>query len=244
MIYYIGFNVTKAPFDDVKLRQALAYAVDRKEVTDKVTHGLYQVCTGTYVQSVKWAFDPNVKLPDYDPEKAAQLLDEAGYPVKGGKRFDMQIWVSRSTEIDMANIIVPQLKKINVNASINQLENAVMLQGVKERKHDVLIYGNWWGPDPDEWSNYTATDGTNNYQGYSNPEVDDLFKQATETLDQNKRRDFYYKIQEIMLTDMPRIPIFDSGSYAFAHRKEYTGWFSEQPVSYRMDMLNVKWAGK
>ena len=78
--------------------------------------------------------------------------------------------------------------------------------------------------------------------GYSNPEVDQLFTDADLELTQDGRAEKFGRIQEILLEDMPRVPLFDSGPYSFAHSTALTGWFSEPEVSFRSDLRKLKWA--
>jgi len=241
MIYAMHFNVTKKPFDDVKLRQALAYAIDRDELAQKATFGIYKPARGTYVQAITWAFNDKALLPAYDPSKAAQLLDAAGYTVKGGTRLPLEIWVSRETDVDAAQIIREQLRKVNIDVQVNRMEDGLLRQRLDEKKFDAYIYGNWWGPDPSEWEQYLGSTEYWNKMGYKSARVDELFKQAKLTIDPVKRAAFYKEIQEIQLADMPRIPLFDSGPYSFAHRTELKGWFSEVS-GFRMDMRQLRWA--
>lgn len=243
MIYFLGFNNTKPPFDDVKVRQALAYAIDRTDVTNKVAKGVCKPSEGTYESAVEWAYNPNAKLPAYDPAKAEAMLDEAGYKKDAkGIRFPMKLTVSRELEVLMAQVIKEQLSKIGVDVTVEQLEDATLRTTIQnEDKHQAYLYGNWWGPDPAEWELY-AKSGMMWAKPlrYDNPEVDALFEKGKASLDRNERAKYYYQIQEIMLRDMPRIPIFGSCPYSFAHTTKYVGWFSEPPVSYRIDVMNMK----
>ncbi|MDB4897570.1 MAG: hypothetical protein JWN15_3832 [Firmicutes bacterium] len=241
MVYFLSFNVTKPPYNNTAVRTALAYAINREDLNQKVTQGIYKTATGTYEPSVKWAFNDQARLPDYDPKKANAMLDAAGFPVKDGTRFGLDLWISRATELNAAQVIKEQLKQVGVDVKITQLEDGLLRKELKSRKQDAYLYGNWWGPDPSEWEQYTASTGTWNETGYANPRVDELFKLGLKTVDQNQRATYYKEIQEIVLKDMPRIPLFGSGPYSFAHRKDLEGWFSQQPVSYRMDMTGVHW---
>ncbi|HBY93954.1 MAG: ABC transporter substrate-binding protein [Ardenticatenaceae bacterium] len=243
MVYFLGFNNSKAPFNDVKVRQALAYAIDRPGVTSKVAKGVCQPSQGTYVAAVGWAFNPETRLPDYDPAKAEQMLDEAGYPRgANGTRFPLKLTVSRPLEVSMAEVIKEQLRQIGVDVTVEQLEDATLRSVLQtENKHDAYLYGNWWGPDPAEWETYLRSGEIwATPLNYGNPEVDELFHKGRSSLDRSERAKHYFKIQEIMLRDMPRIPIMDSCPYSFAHTTTYTGWFSEAPVSYRFDVMNMK----
>jgi len=120
------------------------------------------------------------------------------------------------------------------------MEDILMRSELPKLEHQAYIYGNWWGPDPSEWAQYTVTDGSWNRMGYSNPEVDTLFADGDLALTEADRRAAYASIQQIMLDDMPRVPLFDSGPYSFARRTELAGWFSQDPVSFRSDLRGLK----
>lgn len=244
MIYFMAFNVTKAPFDDPMVRRAIAMAVDREDVNRRITEGICKAAVGTYVQSVEWAFDREARLPAYDPQAAETLLDQVGLRREGGAsgtRFKMDLWVSRGMEIDTAQVVREHLRKIGVDVSINRFEDALMRTALHQLRHDAYIYGNWWGPDPEEWAMYTATDQVwAKPMGYSNPRVDALFVQGRQTFDPAKRRQAYATIQRILLSDMPRVPLFDACPYSFAHRTEWSGWSDEAPYSYRLDLSRVR----
>jgi len=243
MIYFLAFNCTQAPFDDVKVRQALAYAIDREDVTNKVVPGVCKACEGVYESAVSWAYNPDTKLPAYDPGKAEQILDEAGY-VKdaNGVRFPMKITVSRAEYVAVAEVLKEQLRQIGVEVTLDQMEDGTLRTTLQnENRHQAYVYGNWWGPDPSEWATYLKTgEMWAKPLHYDNPEVDALFVQGRSSLDQAERAQYYYKIQEIVLRDMPRIPIFGSCPYSYAHTTKYVGWFSEQSVSYRTDVMKLK----
>jgi len=242
MTYYFAMNVTTEPFDDPALRRALAYAIDREQLAETASFGIFEPARGTYVAAIDWAFDESVQLPETDLEEAARLLDEAGYPLVDGERFAFDIWVSRTTTVDSAQIIREQLRPLGITVNVNQMEDGLFRQRLADMEHDSYVYGNWWGPDPSEWANYTVTGRFWNRMGYSNERVDELFEMANLALSEEERAAHYSEIQQILLEDMPRIPLFDSGPYSFAHSTDLVGWFSEEPVSFRMDMRNLRWA--
>jgi peptide/nickel transport system substrate-binding protein len=241
MTYYLAFNVTKPPFNNQKVRQALAFAIDRNQLAERATFGIYKPARGTYVQAISWAFNDKALLPEPNQATAAKLLDEAGFPVKSGRRFSFDIWVSRPTEITTAQIIREQLRPLGVDVRVNQLEDILMRSRLADMQHDSYMYGNWWGPDPSEWANYTVTGQFWNRMGYSNPRVDELFAAGDLALTQEERAKHYGEIQKILLDDMPRLPLYDSGPYSFARRTDLTGWFTQEPLSFRADLRNLRW---
>ncbi|MBI4278130.1 MAG: hypothetical protein HY660_06705 [Armatimonadetes bacterium] len=246
MVFYLAFNVQKPPYNDQSVRKAVAMAIDREDVNRRITQGICKPAVGTYTQAVPWAFDQDARLPNYNVREAEALLDRAGHPrAGGGVRFKMDLWVSRGTEIDTAQVVREHLRRVGIDMNINLLEDALMRQTLPQLRHDAYIFGNWWGPDPDEWATYTVTDQLwSKPMGYSNPKVDDLFAQARESQDLQVRRRAYVTIQRIMLTEMPRVPLFESCPYSFAHRKEWTGWFTDAPYSYRLDLSRVRPVGQ
>jgi ABC-type transport system substrate-binding protein len=110
-------------------------------------------------------------------------------------------------------------------------------------EHDLLVYALWIGPDPNEWKQQLLKDGFRNWFGYDNPEVAELFAEAVLSPDRDVRKVSYFKIQEIVNRDMPRINLFEA-PYAFAHTTAYSGFFSQEgTISYRMDLTKVRQEG-
>ncbi len=239
---YIGFNVTKKPFDNVDVRWAIAHALNKEDVSKKVTGGVAPVSEGSYTKGIKWAWNPDVKAPEYSPTKAEDLLDKAGLKRGAdGVRFKMGLtYVSSGFYPIMADVIKEQLSKVGIQVNLQPLDNPTFMTAMPKLEHDTVIYALWIGPDPNEWKQQLETKGFRNWFGYSNKEVEALFNEAVRVVDREKRKVPYFKIQEIVMRDMPRYNLFDA-PYSFAHRKEYKGWFSDEgTVSYRMDMSKVQ----
>lgn len=242
MVYYFGFDVTEAPYNDVSVRRAVAMAMDRNEIVRRVAGSVGAASEGVYTPAVAWAYNPDARLPEHDPAGAAALLDEAGYPAGAdGTRLTLDLWVSRGVEIDMAQILREQLSEVGIRVNISQMEDALMRTLLPELRHDAYLYGNWWGPDPSEWASYTSTNETwTKPMGYSNPEVDALFVKGRQTQDLDERRAAYFAIQEILADELPRIPLIDSLPYSFVYNTRWEGWFTDEPVLPRLDMSRVR----
>ncbi|MBI3977683.1 MAG: hypothetical protein HY331_05805 [Chloroflexi bacterium] len=238
---YIGFNMKKKPLDNVDVRWAIAHAINKEDVTKRVTGGVAPVSEGAYTKGIRWAWNPEVKAPEYSTAKAEELLDKAGLKRGGdGVRFKLGLSFSSGGFYDLfAEVLKEQLSKVGIAVDLKPVDGATFQSQMPKLEHDLTIYALWIGPDPNEWKQQLEKDGFRNWFGYVNPEVEDLFTKGVQVADREKRKQHYFKIQEIVMRDMPRYNIFDA-PYSFAHRTEYKGWFSDEgTISYRMDLAKV-----
>ncbi len=209
--FFIGFNNRKPLFKDKRVRQALAYAVDRKAIIDSILQGKGILATGPVNPAIKWAYNPNVKQYSYDADQAKKLLADAGWKpgpdgvlVKDGQRFSFTIGATSGNNIrQQINTALQQYyKKVGVETKLEFLEPNVFDQRFFAFDFDCLMHFSQLQPDPD-LMNYFGTGKTNNYFGYSDPRVDDLLAQGRAALDQTKRGEIYKKLQEILAEEVP-----------------------------------------
>ena len=222
---FLGFNLTKKPFDDVRVRQAVALLIDRQEIIDAIYDG-NAVPTGPCPPSMtKWAIDvERDALYKPDAERARKLLAEAGYP--DGFSMEITAGINKATT-DAAQIIQSQLAKGNIKTSIRVLETAQYIDAWKHRTHDSMIGMNGGGSDPDRSLDFFFTTGAPaNVWGYSNPEVDKLNAEGRETTDFESRRKIYARAQEILLHDLPTVFLECPKAFFFV-RKEVKGYRAE-----------------
>lgn len=212
-VFYYGFNNKRPPLDDKRVRQALAYALDRKAVIDAVFAGKAMIANSVVSPSLKWAFTDKVTNYAYDPEKAKQLLAEAGYKPgpdgilqKDGKplKFSMMTVKGTPSAERMATIAQQYFKKVGVDAAIELTEFTNVWERGNKGDYDVSPEWLAMPPDPD-LTNYIGTGGSVNRWGYSNPQVDTLLKQGRVEFDIKKRTEIYYKIQQIVADDEPAL---------------------------------------
>jgi peptide/nickel transport system substrate-binding protein len=211
-------NMKSKPYDDVRVRRALAHAIDRKFIRDHVMPGYSDNMIGPVPPSSP-ILNKNLKDYDFDPARANQILDAAGYARNAdGTRFEFRLlWPAndiRSTK--MADIIRQNLSAVGIAVNLQPLERAAMNQkGFISEQFDMLIDSYALGPDPDIGverlynSNNILTPPaifTNN-SSYSNPEVDRLFAEQRVQLDPAKRKEIYDRIQEIVWEAVPILPI-------------------------------------
>ncbi|MCM3700406.1 ABC transporter substrate-binding protein [Paenibacillus macerans] len=212
---YVGFNLKKEPFNDVKVRTALSYAVNKQGIIDAFFAGQAEPAKNPMPPSL-WGYNDSIQDYEYDLEKAKQLLAEAGYPngLPGEYTF-YAMPVSRPYMPDgkkVAEVIQADFEKIGVKVNIESPEWATYLDDAQAGEKDDLFMLGWQGDngDPDNFL-YTLLDKdaipSNNYSYYANDELHEILKQAQVETEQSKREELYKKAQEIIKADAPWIPL-------------------------------------
>jgi len=227
---YLGYNLRSPLFSDIRVRKALNLAVDKDEVIKIVLLGLGTVSTGPFTPQ-SWAFNPSVKPAPYDPSGALRLLKEAGWEDSdgdgildnNGRKFEFTILTNQGNEerIKTAEIIQRRLSDIGIKVKIKVVEWSVFIgEFVNKRDFDVILLG-WALPrEPDNydiWHSSRTREGEFNFAGYTNPEVDALLLEARRVFDQQKRRELYRKIQELIYADQPYMFIYVPDSLYVVH---------------------------
>jgi len=203
--YLLGINCKKAPFDNVKVRQALSLAIDRQAVLQAVFFGEGHV-TGPIVPTLgDWAV-PVDSLPFYkpDPAQAKQLLKEADL----GSGFAMKILASPLYPefISIALVLQQQLKQVGITVTLDQVEWGTFIDRWKKRDFDTFVSYNGSGNDPDRalFPAFTTGGSVNAFQ-FSDPKVDQLLQQGRETVDPEKRKPFYQQAEQAIAQEAPAI---------------------------------------
>ncbi|MHB1651584.1 MAG: glutathione ABC transporter substrate-binding protein [Desulfitobacteriaceae bacterium] len=203
-IDYIGFNMKKKPFDDIRVRKAISLAIDFDAILSGVYNNVGSKALAPMGPKV-WGYDPNLKPYKYDPNKAKELLKEAGLP----NGFSTTIWTNDNKErMKLAEVVQSQLKGIGITSQIKVVEWGAYLAATAKGEHDIYILG---------WSNMTGDADYNQYflfdtkawgnpgnrQFYSNPKVDELIAQGRSEADPAKRKAIYAQAQEQEWADVP-----------------------------------------
>ncbi|PIC63612.1 ABC transporter substrate-binding protein [Sporosarcina sp. P13] len=214
---YMSINNMKAPLDNVKVRQAINHAVDKKGIADAYFYGLANPVKNL-LPSTSWAYNDEISGYDYDLEKAKALLTEAGYP----NGFDLEFSVTSNSRIymqqptKMVEAIKSSFEKIGINVKVVTLEWATYLEKIRSGKHSVGLIG-WVGDngDPDNFlystlsKNNTVVGSAQNHMFYKNDEVSDLLLQAKGIMDQEERTKVYKDVQKIVHEDAPFVPLVE-----------------------------------
>ena len=211
---YLGLTVTRPPFDNVKVRQAVNYAIDKKAIIDAFFEGQAEVAKNPMPPSIE-GYNDDVKEYTYDPKKAKELLKEAGYDGK-----QIELWampVPRPYMPDgqkVAEAIQKNLEDVGMKAKIVTYEWATYLDKASKGEADAFLLG-WTGDngDPDNFL-YTLLDesniGSNNYTYFKNSETHKIMLEAQKETDQEKRNELYKKAQDIIAEQAPWVPLAHS----------------------------------
>jgi peptide/nickel transport system substrate-binding protein len=217
---YIGFNLNDPILKNLKVRQAIAHAIDRDGICKYILKELAKKSDGI-LTSYNWAYEPDLKIYEYNPEFSKKLLDEAGYPVskETGMRFKLTFKTSQNElRKRIAEVFQEQLRKVGIKMEIRTYEWGTFFSDIKSGNFQVFSL-TWVGiSDPDIFhymfhSSSFPPDGANRVR-YSNPEIDNLLEQGRVTLQQEKRKEIYSKIQKIISEELPYINLWHSVNVA------------------------------
>ncbi|MEM1601160.1 MAG: ABC transporter substrate-binding protein [Sulfolobales archaeon] len=208
----IQFNCNHSILSNKLVRQAIAYAIDKKEIVSKVTVGLANV-THSFI-SERYAPTSGAKIYEYNPAKAEELLDKAGYPRgSDGTRFKLELLLrNEPEEMNVGYMIRDYLSKVGIKVETKVVEFGTWLDLQVKGEYDFNVGKYWIVPF---WhyqlftTKYIGMGAFTNTMFYSNPEVDSLFEQwIVETNVENQKK-LLVRIDEILSTDLPWIPIYD-----------------------------------
>jgi len=192
-----------------KFRKAITYALDRQAYVDAILLGHGKVIA-SHAYSIPWTVPNDLKLIPYDPEKAKEILKEIGWNFKNDK-IRILLYPSNKARNQLATILQNYLKNIGVNAIIDSKDLAAARVDFYETHDYDLAVGGWLqGTDPSLWACNLASieaGGGKGNEGYSNPEVDQLFKEGLGAFDFNERQKIYQQLVRVVHEDMPRIPV-------------------------------------
>ena len=248
---WMGFNMdgTRPYVSDPKVREAISYAIDNQGIADTLYLGLVNPATSYYTTVVGWADNTDVRQPSYDPDKANQILDEAGYPRgEDGYRFSLTYRCFPTSifgTTDIPVLVTQYLDAVGIKVNIEQYEWALRTEMLdNQRDWDLCAGGGDRGPDASNFASYLLSNSGSNKMRYVNPEIDQLFDEGTQHASQEERAPYYYQIQEILAEDMPMFNFVEYG-YAYVHSTQYTGFFwQENSGDAANHMLNsVEWLG-
>jgi peptide/nickel transport system substrate-binding protein len=248
----VGFNNDKPMLSDVRVRQALFMATDRDYLLRTTWFGDGTVSIQPFNASIKWAANPDIdfrKMYPFDVARANKLLDDAGYAKKAdGTRFVIHISVSSDSpeRLQAATALKAMWRNVGIDVQIETLERAVYYNQVfTARQFDIFIEGlNTFG-DPALgitriYDSAAIGRVGGNAAGYKNPEVDKLFKEAEETVDTDKRGDYYKQSQVILAKDVPVMPVRDYSMTDAAWKGLHDVWGVLGPADWRRAWMEKK----
>jgi peptide/nickel transport system substrate-binding protein len=227
---YLGFNLKKAPFNDVNVRQAINYAIDKDEVIKGVLLGLGEPIASPYKPGTRWN-NTNLKPYPYSPDKALELLKKAGYErnkdgyfERDGKVLAFEILTNQNKQREMTAVLVQRrLKEIGIEVTIRVLEWASFInQYIRTGDFNAVVLGWSLSLDPDQyniWHSSQQGPGQFNFIGYENSQVDKLLELGRKELNANKREKIYHEFSEHLLNDSPIVYLYAGYGLSAVHKR-------------------------
>jgi peptide/nickel transport system substrate-binding protein len=219
------FTTTKPPFDNKALRQAVSFAVDRREIVDAIYEGNREVGNGPIPPPHAWAIDPSYRpYPERaDLTKARAKLQEGGRP--SGFEFTMWAASGDATTQRLMELIQAQLAKAGISMKVEFADfNGVVIPKARAQEPGAFGISFSCGVDPDPCIERRFRTGSSfNYMGYSNPKLDDLIVAARRTNNREERARYYKEAVPLVMEDAPAV-IFVYGVTRFAGQKRVQGW--------------------
>jgi len=221
-IDYLGFNTQSPPLDKVKIRQAIGYGIDRVKIINELLFG-QAIIAHSVLPEESWAYNPGTKY-EYNPEKARQLLQEAGYknePVK------FKFSAGNAAVNQYAQVIQNSLKDVGLNVAIETLEPNTLRSQLATGQFQMNT-GRWIGgnQDPIFLRDLFASNkipgekgGCCNRSRYNNPEIDQIVEEAINATDREEAKAHYFRAQEIVSNDLPMLPLWYPANMVVANKR-------------------------
>jgi peptide/nickel transport system substrate-binding protein len=221
---HLSFNLEKPYFQDVRVRRAIALAIDKHVISDKVYDGLYKPAWSDQ-SPLSWAFSPDlVNANAHDPEAAKRLLDEAGWKpgpdgirVKDGQRFSVAFATTAGKKNrETAQLLIRHfLRRVGIEVRIDNHPAAILFGAyphglIKGGKFDMAMWAWDTGPDPDNlntWHSAKFPPKGSNQTHYRNPQVDRYLEAATLTFNEPERQALYRKVSHVLARELPNVPL-------------------------------------
>ena len=236
-VTYIGFNVDKAPFNDVRVRQAINLAIDMEAVVNTVYRGVGSPAKGPLGPNV-WGSNQELEGWDRDVERARALLAEAGF----ADGFSTTIWTNDNLQrVQIAEIVQSQLADVGITVTIEELEWGRYLQATAAGEHDMFILG-WTTVTAD--ADYglfalfhsSALGPAGNRTFFVNERVDELLDIGRRTIDQNVRLQAYLEAQQIIRDEAPWVFTWNGENISGTHAS--VRGFTQHPAGHhRLDRV-------
>ena len=210
---YLGFNLTRSPFDEDPVRHAIAMCVDRQIILEKL-YGDFGVLPTSDSAEGKWSFDKTVKTYDFNPAKAQAILEKQGFKLgaqgyvrvgKNNGKSQLLAFRIKSTKdsSDVAESIAGQLRRAHIPCEVEVVEFAALRHRyLAKGDYDVTLWSRSSGPDPDCYLIWSS-EGPMNFSRFSDPVVDDLIQKGRTATSIEDRKRVYSKMQSILATRVP-----------------------------------------
>ena len=234
-VFYIGLNAAEPPFDDVKVRQALNYAIDLQSIAENVLDGRVSPATGVIPPGFP-SHTENLRSYKYNPDLARELIQSSTYgdALASGDFPRVTLTISGSFGAAIPTyleVILEQWRQeLGIEVEIQQTEWATFLQDVNDKKYQMFSLG-WIAdyPDPQNFLDLLLhSDSKQNHTNYNNPEVDRLLEEARTEADRERRFQLYNQVEQMILDDAPWVWTWFSGEGWALIKPEVSDYFLTQ----------------
>lgn len=239
-ITYFNFNTADPVLKDVRVRQAIASLIDRKTIADTIYQKMDSPGKSVLLPT-SWAYSDAITGPEYNPQKAAELLTAAGYKQEGGKwkkdGKDLTVTIGTHTEdpnrLQTIEFVQNALTQAGITVNVKNAEWATFSADVQASKHQIALMGwlNLVDPDKNMYNQFHSKGGSN-WGKYSNPTVDKLLDDARTQTDQAKRTADYQEAAKIVADDVVYHVVTYQG-YVFSANKKVQGFEINPKGSFR-----------
>ncbi len=247
---YMGYNLSDAKFRDLRVRQAIDYAVNKEEIINVIFFGLARIVTGPFMPE-HWSYNHKVGAVPYDPARAKELLKEAGWDdtdgdgwvEKEGEEFEFTVLVNQGNAERMrsAELIQRYLKDIGIRVKIRVVEwSALVNEFINKRRFEAVLMGWFLSRDPDcydIWHSSRTREGEFNFIGYKNEKVDKLLEEGRRTFDPAQRERIYHEIHSLIHEDEPCLFLYAPEALPIVHKRFRNIYSSPIGIGYNF----IKW---
>lgn len=217
----LTMDARKKPFNDIRVRKAMNYAIDKEMILKQLLYGNGALLNGQTLTSNTFGHNPNLSAYPYDVKKAKQLLKEAGYQ----NGFETSI-TTRSgkylSDVDISNAISGMLMQVGIKTGVNVVEGGVYSKMVKAREMGPMHMVGWYSLGDADFSTVWFTDGSNRAY-WKNDEYEKLFLEGRSTMDVAVREKAYHRMMEIINEEAPAMFLFGLPS-VYAKSSKVKGW--------------------
>ena len=228
---FLNISANRGPLKDVRVRQAISWAVDRTQVLKVAAAGFGRLTPPATAPMKQWQLREEQWMPYYkpDPDKAKKLLADAGYA--NGFSVKLSVIPTFPTMVSGAQVIAAQLKKVGITLEIENVEYAIWIKRWLAHDFDLTmnITPGYGDPDTAFFRGLHSTKGQN-WNSWSVPEIDGLLEEGRRTMDQKKRKEIYDRVQILILEHVPHLWLFSPDLIDFT--QAYVKGFKQHPTTF------------
>lgn len=231
-----SFNMTRAPFNDIRIRRAFAAAVDRRNIFRAVHFGTGTIAHGPIPPAQAWAYDADFKPPELDLVLAKKLLEQAGI----ASPLPVTVTVTNSpAQVRTAEILQAECGKAGFDVKVRQIDPSSLISVLRQRDFDIC-FSPWSGrtdPDGNMFGWFTRS-GSFNFAGYANDEVTDLLKRGRSATSESERASIYRLAQAKIAIDVPMLFLMFPATIQASRRE--LDWAQSPDGAFRLNLASFR----